>query len=222
MSTDKWVELEYQSLRAEILATIETHHSAIRFFLPAAAAVYVVPYFLQQTHDIFLWSVCAGLAGLMITVMNHTLFAAVDSVRRLGAYIKVAIEPRTAGGLGWEAAIYDWDQRTHWWPTEHATTALMAVLANTAAATGAGIAFGGGHETWVPGAIAAGVGALNVPLVFRIWTSARQRRRHAEATVVAISRTIAQGNHCKHKMTETLRAFNEVCKLRRRSRALRT
>jgi hypothetical protein len=189
MDIDNWTELEYQSLRAEILTTIELHHSTIRFFLPASAAAYAIPYLLHQTSQIFLWSVCAGLAGLMISAMNHTLFASVDGVRRLGSYIKEAIEPRTNGGLRWEAVIYQWDQETHWWPTEHATTALATVVANIAAAAGAGIIFGKGRAAFIPVAVAAGIGIFNFPIIFRMWTSARQRLRHTTAIASSIVRT---------------------------------
>lgn len=186
MDVDRWVELEYQSLREEILATIQLHHSTTHFFLPATAAVYAVPYLLQQTSQMFLWSVCAGLAGLMITAMNHTLFASVDGVRRLGAYIKEAIEPRTQGGLRWEAVIFHWDQRTHWWPTEHATIAVAVVIANIATAGGAGLVFGHGRAAIFPIVVAGALGLLNVPIIFRMWTSARQRKRHATAITATL------------------------------------
>ena len=34
-----WVEIEYEALRQEILVLIEAQQSAVRFFLPAAAAI---------------------------------------------------------------------------------------------------------------------------------------------------------------------------------------
>jgi hypothetical protein len=188
MSKEAWMELEYQQLRAEILALIEAEQSTTRFFLPAAAAVYAIPYVLQQTSQMFLWSVCAGLAGLLIVAMSYTLFASVDGIRRIGMYIKEAIEPRTNGGLRWESIVHFWDQRqTHWWPSEHAIIAAGAVVTNVAAAAGAGHIFLKDIEAIVPAAVAAVIGGAAIPTISRMAKSARQRDRYAKdvASIVA-------------------------------------
>lgn len=181
MDVDRWRELEYTTLRQEILTLFEAHHSTPRFFLPAAAGVYTIPYVLQQTSQVFLWSMCAGVVGLMLLAMNHTLFASVDGVRRVGTYIKEAIEPDTKGGLRWEGFVFAWHQRqSSWQPSEHAILALGAVLANIVAATGAGYLFIGGGYFAAPAVCAILTGALSVPTIYSLWRSPLLRRRHTE------------------------------------------
>lgn len=181
MTTENWIQLEYQSLRQEILAQMEVEQSAVRFFLPAAAVVYTVPYLLQQPHDVFLWSVCAGLAGLLVCAMSYTLLASVDGVRKIGMYIKEAIEPRTGGGLRWEAVVYQWDQHeaNSWWPSETAVVVAGAIIANIAAAFGAGALFLQGRHGFVPAVIATLLGALAVPSVIRLSRFGTQRGKYS-------------------------------------------
>lgn len=105
MDTERWRQLEYESLRQEILSLFESHRSTPRFFLPAAAGAYGIPFLLDRPNEIFLWSMSAGGAGLMLFVMSYTLFASVDGVRRIGSYIRMAIEPGTEGGLRWETFV---------------------------------------------------------------------------------------------------------------------
>src|ERR1051325_8733932 len=106
---NRWIEIEFVALRTEILALAEAERSTVRFFIPAAAVVYTVPYFIlphfvrvSNQQSAFLWTFCAAVAGLLTLAMIQSQFWSVDGARRIGAYIREGIEPRTAGGLRWE------------------------------------------------------------------------------------------------------------------------
>lgn len=139
MSKDKWLELEYQALREELAKLMDIGHGTVRFCLPAAAAVYALPVVVGKTTQVYLWALCAALGGLLITAMVHTFCACIAGGRRIGAYIKEAIEPNTNGGLNWEAVIFEWEKRGK----QASISPLLAVsagslLANVVAAAGAG------------------------------------------------------------------------------------
>jgi hypothetical protein len=179
MADKNWTELEYQSLRAEILALISSQESAIRFFLPAAAAVYGVPYVLGQTSQTFLWSICAGGAALMIVAMSYTVLAYIESVRKIGTYTKEVIETRTNGTLLWETILFEWHREGSSWPPEQVTISSLAIIANVAAAFGAGHVFLHGDASLIPGLTAIILGLFAVPAVVRMWRSSHQRERYA-------------------------------------------
>lgn len=80
MTRDEWTQLEYTSLRAEILSRDEAERAAIRFYIPAGAAIYTVPYLVgdklqsQPGADIYLWCLCYSVASLLVLVMVLSLF----------------------------------------------------------------------------------------------------------------------------------------------------
>jgi len=136
-----WVELEYKHLRDEIMSLGAAKLGTVRFYLPAAAAVYTVPYLLKQTNQAYLWALCAAVAGLLVLTMSQTLFVSSSGIRRLGVYIREVIEPRTNGGLRWEHAVRLFDGRQRFWLGQSFTISASAVLANIVAASGAAFAF---------------------------------------------------------------------------------
>ena len=187
MSDTKWIELEYESLRQEILSLTESQQSAARFFIPAAAAVYAVPYLLNRTSEALLWSVCAGGAALMILAMSYTLLAYVEGVHKLGTYVAKAIEPRTEGGLRWETFLFQTQTvRERAWPSEHVVISVVAITAHVAAAFGAGRLFLAPSDALTPPFVASIGALLTLPAAYRMWTSGKARRRYAnlvEATL---------------------------------------
>ena len=182
MSDTKWIELEYESLREEILSLTESQQSASRFFIPAAAAVYAVPYLLNRTSEALLWSVCAGGAALMILAMSYTLLAYVEGVHKLGTYLAKAIEPRTGGGLQWETFLFQTQTvRRRAWPSEHVVISVVAVIAHVAAAFGAGRLFLAHSDDALTPPLVAALGAfLTLPAAYRMWRSGKARRRYAD------------------------------------------
>jgi len=168
MAEDNWRELEYQALREELTKLMDICHATVRFCLPAAAAVYALPILVKQTGEVYLWSLCAALGGLLITAMVHTFCACITGGRRIGAYIKEAIEPNTNGGLRWETTIFEWE--TH--DKQAALGPLLAVsagslLANVVAAAGAGAVFLRGFASLVPPVVAVIFVFLSLPIAFR-------------------------------------------------------
>lgn len=168
MSKDKWLELEYQALREELTKLMDIGHGTVRFCLPAAAAVYALPVVVGKTTQVYLWALCAALGGLLITAMVHTFCACIAGGRRIGAYIKEAIEPNTNGGLNWEGVIFEWEKRGK----QASISPLLAVsagslLANVVAAAGAGVVFLQGLASLVPPAVAVVFVFLSLPIAFR-------------------------------------------------------
>ncbi len=178
MPEDRWVEMEYQALQEQMSKLLDVGQSAVRFCLPAAAAVYALPVLVQQTSQTYLWALCTGLASLLITAMVHTFCACVTGGRRIGAYIKEAIEPHTKGGMRWEAMIFEWENRE----TRRSMSPLLAIsagalLANVAAAAGAGAVFLHGAEALIPPMIAVLFVPLSLPAAFNTARSSNARRQ---------------------------------------------
>jgi hypothetical protein len=192
--SDKWTELEFVALRQEILALAEAERSSIRFFIPAAAVVYTVPYFLLERlakptdqQSAYLWTLCAVVAGMMALAMTHSLLWSVDGARRIGAYIRKALEPRTNGGLRWEGCCFTFHQLTTRWPSEALTISIAAIVANVVAAAGAAFVFLDPINRAWPPAAAAVLAALAIPSLWRIAQSAAARGEYAKQVEEYIS-----------------------------------
>lgn len=142
LSEKTWIELEYTHLRAEILGIMGVEQAAIRFYVPAAATVYTVPYILKQTHEPYLWTVCTAAAGLLALGLACSLAECADSVRRIGSYIKEGIEPQTLGGLKWESVLYELfsgkPRFLRFLPSETFAISFSLMVANVAASLAAG------------------------------------------------------------------------------------
>jgi hypothetical protein len=140
MSTN-WIELEYTHLRAEILTLMGIEQAAIRFYVPAAATVYAVPYILKETAQPYLWTVCAVVGGLLALALTQSLYECADGVRRIGSYIMEAIEKDRNCGLRWETVLYQIYRRSRFVPSEKAVISLSLVLGNIAASVAADSCF---------------------------------------------------------------------------------
>src|ERR1043166_9177630 len=150
MEPEHWIELEFQALRAEILALGEAERSAVKFYVPAAAVVYAIPYYLTQQmpkvladeqHRAFLWIFCPTVAGLLILAMLQSLYWSVDGARRIGMYIKVGLETRTSHALRWETVFFEFSQTRKPLPSDSSTIGMVSVLANVGAAIAAALTF---------------------------------------------------------------------------------
>jgi len=186
MELVNWVEVEFNALRAEILALGEAERSSVKFYIPAAAVVYAVPYFLLQQmrsasddRQAFLWSLCATVAGLLILAMLQSLFWSVDGARRIGMYIKVAIEPRTGDGLRWESAFYELSQKQKPLPSDSSTIGIVAVIANVVASGAAGFTFLKDSNRLWPIAAALLLAWPSIWILRRIYRSADSRRDYS-------------------------------------------
>jgi hypothetical protein len=188
MKDDRWLELEFNALRAELLALGQAERSAVKFYIPAASTVYAVPYILlqqpsakvPQDQAVFLWTLCATVAGLLTLAMVQSLFWSVDGARRIGMYIKERIEPQTAGGLRWETILFGlYDQKQFTWPSESVTIAASTVLANLVAALAAGILFIDGPVSVMPVAAAGIVSAFALPALRRMGSPSQSRAAYA-------------------------------------------
>jgi hypothetical protein len=181
VSEAEWVKLEYESLREEILSLTGSQQSATRFFIPAASAVYTVPYLLKLTSQSLLWSVCAGGAALMVLAMSYTLLAYVEGIHKLGTYIAKAIEPTTGGGLRWETFLFKTQTvQSIAWPSEHVVISVVAVIANVAAASGAGRLFLPQEDAPMPALVAIIGALLTLPAPYRMWKSGQGRLGYAD------------------------------------------
>ena len=176
MDQNKWLEIEYLALRQEILALSAAEQSTVKFYLPTAGAVFAVPYIIHMTNQALLWSICAGVAGLLLLAMVHTLHASVDGVRKIGMYIKEGIETRTQGGLRWENVVHNWDNRTSTaWYSETLAISAGAVIAYAAATIGAAMTFLTGKAVLAPISVAVIVACLAVPTLVRLGRAGHQR-----------------------------------------------
>jgi hypothetical protein len=191
MSDTKWAELEYQSLRQEILSLTESQQSAARFFIPAAAVVYAVPYLLNRTSEPLLWSVCAGGSALMILAMSYTLLSYVDGIHKLGTYVAKTIEPKTSGGLRWETFLFQSQTTRTWtWPSEHVVISVVAIVAHVAAAFGAGRLFLAPKNALKPALVAAFFAILTIPAAYRMWRSGKARLGYAGLIEATLGKTV--------------------------------
>jgi hypothetical protein len=188
MNHEKWLELEFTALRQEILTFGEAERSAVKFYLPAAASVYAVPYFLLQQpaartagadSQTFVWTFCATVAGLLTFALANSLYWSVNGSRRIDMYIKECIEPRTQGGLQWETVFYYLSQKRYRWPSDSAGIAAMAVLANLVAASAAAAMFLSGPDRFYPVTAASSFALLALPTIRRIVNAADARQEYA-------------------------------------------
>jgi hypothetical protein len=190
MPVEKWIELEYVALRAEILALAAAEQSAVKFFLPTAGAVLAVPYLVKITGEPYLWAICAGVAGLLVAAMVHTLHASVDGVRKIGMYIKDGIEPRTEGGLRWERVVFEWDHdSSSAWLSETLAISLGAVVANVAATVGAAIAFLPPASRIMPIVVAGLVALLSLRPLLRIGNAGKHRSKYSADVISVLGKT---------------------------------
>lgn len=183
-----WRQLEYESLRDEILARDESERSSVRFYLPAAAAIYTLPYFLGMqrvaTKDpaaVYLWIFCAAVASLLVLVMVLSLYWAADGTRKIGTYIKEIVEPGSDGALRWETVVFELAKKRRYWPNETFVVACGATIANLLASVAASITFLRGPNQCAPIVVSSVLTALAVPALWRLMTSSSQRVRYAEA-----------------------------------------
>jgi len=188
------LEVEYNALRAEILARDEAERSTLRFFLPAAAVAYTVPYFagerapaLLKESSVFLWTFCASAAGLLVLVMVFSLFWASDGTRKIGTYIKECLERRSNGGLRWEHAVFEFTKVSANWPNETFVVAAGAVCANILAGWAVGATFleKEGSVQYLPLWFTLLLAAPTLPALWRLMTPRRQRERHAQVLKTA-------------------------------------
>lgn len=189
MQPAKWIQLEFQALRAEILALGEAERSAVKFYVPAAAVVYAVPYYLMQQmpkalgdeqHQAFLWIFCPTVAGLLILAMLQSLYWAVDGARRIGMYIKVALESRTGYGLRWESVFYELSQKQKQLPSDSSTIGTISVLANLGASVAAAFTFLHGYNRIWPILAAALFAWPSFWILKKIYDSGESRRTYSE------------------------------------------
>jgi hypothetical protein len=188
MDSDRWMELEFNALRSEIIALGEAERSTVRFYIPVAAVVYAVPYFLLQQPSVkldhqqqaFIWTFCATVVGLLTLAMIQSIFWSVDGARRIGTYIRNGIEPRTGGGLRWETVLTQLNQKRYLWPSDSLTIAVSTVLANLAAAFAAGMMFLAGNERLGPAVAASAFALMALPSLRRIAASTQTRRAYAK------------------------------------------
>jgi hypothetical protein len=177
----KWRELEYEALREEIITLTEAQQSAVRFFLPAAAAVFAVPYLANKTSHALLWAFCAGGAGLMIMAMSYTLLSYVQGIYKIGSYVRTAIESRSNGELRWESFLFESQvRRKVGWPSEHVVISLGAILANIGASLGAGYVFLAATNRGIPVIVAGFFSLATLPAAYRMWRSGPERKTHAD------------------------------------------
>lgn len=185
MPEEKWTEIEYLSLRQELFNLIEIGQATVRFCLPASAAVYAVPVLLQRPSDVYLWCVCAGLAGLLLTAMVFTFCGCVEGARRIGAYIKEVIEPATNHGLKWETILWNLERQR----AEPSIPAILVVaagafVANVGAAAASGMIFLDGQDVMFPPAVAGLFVFIGMPIALR--TSRPSRRQLHTSEIRAI------------------------------------
>jgi hypothetical protein len=190
MDNDQWIELEYQALRDEILALGAAERDAVKFYVPIAALVYAVPYYLLGQADMrlpalkqqtFLWTLAAAVAGLLLLAMLRSILWSVDGSRRLGMYIKTVIEPRTRGGLRYESMLFKLHQEYRQRPSDVFTISLGSILINVFAAFAAGLLFIEGFpEMFYPVASALVFAAFSVRSILTIRDSRDTRRRYHE------------------------------------------
>lgn len=189
MNEERWIELEFNALRAELLALGQAERSAMKFYIPAASTVYAVPYFLLRdqsvsplSHEeaIFLWTLCATVAGLLTLALVQSLYWSVDGARRIGMYIKEGLEPRTDRELRWETTLYQlYAPKRSLWPSESVTIAGSTLLTNLVTALTAGVLFLDGTARILPLMAAGLVSAFALPPLWRMARPSRSRMEYA-------------------------------------------
>jgi len=118
--------------------------------------------------------------------MPQSLFWSVDGARRIGMYIKVAIEPRTGGGLRWESVFYELSQKQKPLPSDSSTIGIVAVTANVVASGAAGFTFLSDSNRLWPIAAALLLAWPSIWILRRIYRSADSRREYSERFVTIL------------------------------------
>ncbi|MEA2462623.1 MAG: hypothetical protein QOJ98_370 [Acidobacteriota bacterium] len=190
MDNDRWLELEYQALRDEILALGAAERDAVKFYVPIAALAYAVPYYLLEqadlrppalAHQTFLWTFAASVTGLLLLAMLRSILWSVDGSRRLGMYIKTVIEPRTRGGLRYEWLLFQLQQERPKRPSDVFMISLGSVLVNCLAAGATGRLFiKEAPEAFFPVSVALGFAIASIGSILTIRDSRGTRRRYHE------------------------------------------
>jgi hypothetical protein len=204
--TENWHAIEYAALRAEILSLAEAERSAVRFFIPAAAIVYTVPYALLPSLSVrppaqqaFAWAFAAVFSGMLTLGLLQSLLWSADGARRIGAYIRHVIEPQTHDQLQWEAICFHLRQGSAPWPGEALTIGTSAVIANMAAAGAAARIFLPGAGQFWPLSAATLFAILSIPSLWRIAQSGKARRRYSAGVVTYLESRDGSGRHaCSH------------------------
>ena len=84
---NRWREVEFTALREEILALGEAERNAVRFYIPATAIVYAVPYYVSERmatamsdplKQAFMWTFCV-LSHLGGRATSYRSFAVLAS-----------------------------------------------------------------------------------------------------------------------------------------------
>jgi hypothetical protein len=173
----------------EVLARDEAERASVRFFLPAAAAVYTIPYFvaergaaLGKASPVFLWSFCSTAAGLLVLVMVLGLYWSSDGTRKIGTYIKESLEPRTCDGLRWESAVFAFSEASGKWPNETFVVSAGAVAANLLAAGAVSATFlssVGGWRQYTPLWLASVLAIVSGPSLWALMRPRTLRKKHA-------------------------------------------
>jgi hypothetical protein len=180
-----WIELEYKALRDEQMSLVRGREVAGRFFLTAASSVYIVPYALKRTDDMFLWTVSVSVSGLLLLAMVRSLYSCTAGIRRIGVYIKERLEKESGGGLMWHHVISRFDQsRAH--AGQFFTVAGIAILANVIAAVSAERIFLRPNVVGWPGIAAAIVALLSAPTLWKMATPGYLRRLYSAGLSAAI------------------------------------
>jgi hypothetical protein len=188
-TADRWREIEFIALRQEILALGEAERSAVRFYIPATAIVYAVPYYVAERmanamadafRQALMWTFCVLIAELLTLAMVQTLFWSVDGARRIGVYIRTSIEPQTFYALRWEAVFFQLTQANRQFLNDSAVIGAIAVAANIFAACAVGFTFLDDRYFWLPLLPAFVLTSMSMVVIRRIVRSRPSRREYAD------------------------------------------
>lgn len=188
MDADQWREAEFTALRTEILTLGEAERSAVKFYIPAVAVVYAIPYYLSEkiASTMFdargqaaLWTFCVVVTELLTLAMLQTLFWSVDGARRIGVYIKTAIEPRTSYTLRWESVFHELTQDRKQYLSDSATVGAVSVVANIFASCAVGFIFLDARYWWWPFVPTTVMTFISCVVLSRIFASGSTRRKYA-------------------------------------------
>ncbi|MDP9193201.1 MAG: hypothetical protein M3P06_16005 [Acidobacteriota bacterium] len=189
MDNNSWAAVEFAALRQEILALGEAERSAVKFYIPAVAVVYAIPYYLSERmgdaiadprRQAFLWTFCVLVAELLTLAMLQSLFWSTDGARRLGVYIKTAIEPLTEYQLRWESVFHELTQERKQFFSDSSTVGAISVLVNIFAACAIGFAFLDNQRFWWPILPTSVMTGISCVVLRRIASSKTSRRTYAE------------------------------------------
>jgi hypothetical protein len=174
MENDNLAISEYESLRNELLGYYTLVQNTIKTYSIFAATVFCIPIVLgkivaaiapdllrsnQPSNVILNWSIVSTggawlitsfLSGVILFTMIQSVYWTIDGVRKIGAYIRIIIEPKSSNSLNWERAVSYVDSQLsfrkffRWnypWPGDEAISCVCAIVLYTTACIGAGFAF---------------------------------------------------------------------------------